>query len=438
MRVSKILWLLLIIPFLWLSSCDTSDSIDLPDYFVKYYGVQGDQEGVDMIVNEDGTFFLFGNSRLAPGENQKLFLVKVDAKGNMLWENPKFFGGNVYANQARDIEVASNGNLIMAATSESAAGDNDAFLIIADPEGNKIDSVIHGYVGTDEDVSSVTQINDGYIVTGSTSKIKLNPQGTAVIANDQRDMFNFRFTNQLKDYNEVNNNSWTESFLAGTYDAGIKMIQINNDLFHFFGYSNQILQKDQNLAPNFDFVIYKVNRFGVSIGAPIYAGSSFVNERLTSVSVSPVASGPGYFLTGIATEVSNENRLYVAKLNQELNTLNPIDNIAYQKTFSSGLGVLSDLKAVSVPSKSSGVFILSNENTSGSQNFCLSKATNEGGEFWKKPSRFVFGGGELDKIGTVAELPDGKIVMIGTFTVGDDMQKKMTLIKVNKDGKFSD
>lgn len=437
MRLSRITWMLMVLPFLGLFSCDTSDSINLPDYFVKYYGVQGNQEGVDMIVNEDGTFFLFGNSTL-PGGNQKLFLVKADANGNMLWENPKFFGGNVYANQARDIEVASNGNLIMTATSESAAGDNDALLIIADREGNKIDSVKHGYAGTDEDVSSVTQINDGYIITGSTSKIKLNPQGTAEIANDQRDMFNFRLTNQLKDYNVVNNNTWTESFLAGTYDAGIKMIQINNDLFHFFGYSNQILQKDQNIAPNFDFVIYKVNRFGLNIGAPVYAGSPFVNERLTSVAVSPVQSGPGYFLTGIGTEVSGENNLYVAKLNQELNALNPTDNIAYQKSFPSSLGVLSDLKAVSVPSLSSGFFILSNESTSGNQNFSLTKSTNEGGEFWKNPSRFAFGGAELDKIGTVAELPDGKIVMIGTFTIGDDRQRKMTLIKVNKDGKFSD
>jgi len=181
-----------------------------------------------------------------------------------------------------------------------------------------------------------------------------------------------------------------------------------------------------------------MNNSGVTIGAPIYIGSSSVNEQLTSVS--PISSdlGGGYFLTGIATEASGENRLFISKVNKILNLQGTDDNLVYQRSFSSSLGTLINLKASSIASKSSGFFVLSNDNNSGSQDLCLIKSTNEGEEIWKNPSRFNFGGSRLDNVGAVAELPDGKIVMTGTFSIGDDAQKKMALIKVNKDGKFRD
>jgi hypothetical protein len=421
-------WGLLILMSLLLPSCDTSGSEGQSAYFIKYYGLEGNQEGVDMIVNDDGTFYLFGNSKL-PGKNQQLYLLKADANGMMLWDEPKFFGGDVYANYARDIEKTSDGKLVMVATSERAVGDNDVLLIIADQEGNELNSVKRGYAGTNEDASTVTQISDGFIVTGSTTNVAVKPNP---VANDQLDIFTFRYNTDLTTYAQV----WNDAFGAGIHDAGVKTVQVNANLFYVFSYTD--LKPPLQTTANYNFAVYPLNNFGVPVGATSYAGTSSVNERLTSVLTVPASLGGGFFLTGIATEVSGENRVYIAKMNKDLTLSGTDADFVYQKSFSSSLGALATLHATSAASVTSGFFVLSNENSSGNQNFCLSKSTNEGEEIWKDPSRFIFGGAGADKIGAVAELPDGKIVMLGTFSIGDDAQEKMALIKVNKDGKFSD
>jgi len=421
----------LLVPFLWLS-CDTSDSIDQPDYFVKYYGVEGDQEGVDIIVSSDGSYLLFGNSTL-PGKDQQLYLVKTDTRGNVLWE--KFFGG-AYKDQARDIEMNSDGTLIMAATSESTPGDNNVLLIIVDQEGNKLDSTVYGYPGTDEDVVSVSQVTNGFIATGSTSNVTQKPTNIFSPVNDQRDAFNFRFFNDLTIYP----NSWNQTLGPGTYDAGTKVIETGQGQFYFFGYTNK--RPNGHSSDNFNFWVFALDDFGegsFETGQEIFVGAPIVNERLTSVTKSPLQSGEGYFLAGTVSDNSNNSKLFIAKLTTSLNFNEP-DQV-FQFTpgpLPTSLGTLTDDKTSIFASVFSGFLILSNENNSGNQNFYLTKTSNTGDVAWSNPGEFIYGGGGMDTMGSVAELPDGKIVMVGTFSVGDDLQKKMTLIKVNRDGKFRD
>ena len=38
--------------------------------------------------------------------------------------------------------------------------------------------------------------------------------------------------------------------------------------------------------------------------------------------------------------------------------------------------------------------------------------------------------------GAVAELPDGRIMMVGTMSLGSDNQTKMALVKLSSGGKF--
>jgi hypothetical protein len=49
----------------------------------------------------------------------------------------------------------------------------------------------------------------------------------------------------------------------------------------------------------------------------------------------------------------------------------------------------------------------------------------------------VFGGESFDEAGAVLQLPDGKIMVLGTMTVGGlNGQKKMALMKLNDKGKL--
>jgi len=416
-------------------SCETADNTASPNSFVKYFGAEGDQEGVDLVVNSDGTILLFGNTTL-PGEtNPKLYLAKSDANGNLLWELPAF--GGPFKNQARDIEVASDGRIILLATSEIASGDDDILLITTDQNGKELKRVTHGYSKFNEDASSVTQTSDGFIVTGSTTNTiqKANP-----VDNDVRDAFNFRFYNDLTSYP----NTWNETLGPGTFDAGTKMIEVGPGQFYFFGYTNK-KPSGQSII-NFNFWIFPVNDVGngsFDIGEEIFAGDPLVDEKLSSVALSPLQSGEGYLLSGIRTDAAGISSIYIAKLRKNLNFLPGQTDQVFQfpsRALSADIdfGQLQDIRTASIASVLSGFLIVSNENSFGNENFYLTKITNTGADAWASPKGFVFGGDNSDKIGSLAELPDGSILMIGTFSVGDDNQQKMTLIKVNKSGKFND
>src|SRR5687767_2479978 len=83
-------------------SCDTSSNVDpiFEKYFTKYYGEDGEQEGVDIAVNQDGSIILLGNS-FSQSDPVSPFLVKTDALGNILWQ--KTFKGP--EERAVDIEL---------------------------------------------------------------------------------------------------------------------------------------------------------------------------------------------------------------------------------------------------------------------------------------------------------------------------------------------
>src|SRR5688500_17515438 len=106
--------------FLTCASCDTDKNINAPDesFFIKYNGLDGDQSAADLGVVDDG-ILLLGTSQL--GSVKKIYLVKIDFEGNVLWQ--KLLGGG--ADVARDIEPTNNGNYVILSTFEKTADDHD-------------------------------------------------------------------------------------------------------------------------------------------------------------------------------------------------------------------------------------------------------------------------------------------------------------------------
>ncbi len=68
----------------------------------------------------------------------------------------------------------------------------------------------------------------------------------------------------------------------------------------------------------------------------------------------------------------------------------------------------------------------------GTSNIWLTKIDLSGKELWS----VSFGSDQGDdEVGAVAELPDGKILVLGTVELGDN-KKKLTLIKLNSKGQL--
>jgi hypothetical protein len=76
---------------------------------MKYYGVDGNQEGVDLLVNPDGSMILLGNSSSQTNPITVPFIAKVDQFGTVQWQRQ--LGG--FNEKAVDVELDNNSNLIV-------------------------------------------------------------------------------------------------------------------------------------------------------------------------------------------------------------------------------------------------------------------------------------------------------------------------------------
>lgn len=408
--------------------CDTASTFDPPEegFFVKFYGDEGNQEGVDAVINPDGTITLFGTTEEL-NKGKQLYLVNILPNGLINWEQKYGTDKNEIA---KDIELTRDGRLAIVADIENTPTEHDILVMTLGLDGAVIASdtikFMNGGIPTDETANSITQISDGFIVAGSSSNIDLKPTGTGPGAGvDTRDAIHIRLFDDLTVYP----NTWRQGYGPGTYDEATKVIEVSANQFYSFGNS------DIKNAGDLDFYVLGLSPVGEGNNTNDFLpGQPGSNETLSSVAFSPIQSGEGFLLAGISQTPGASADIYIVKLRKDL-SFNSKEDVQFQKPLSINLGIGSQAKVSAVASSGSGFLLLANEKLTGIQNFCLTKIDNSGFPVWSDP--VIFGGELDDRIGAVLELPDGSIGIIGTFSIGKDGETKMTFIKVNKEGKFS-
>lgn len=417
-----------------LTGCDSPSSVKDPNesFFVKFYGGDGDQTGDDAVILPDGSFIVFGTTR-PTGKNSQWYLVKVDAKGSVLWE--KTFGGQG-DEEARDIELTNDNRLVVVGNTYKSIspGDRDVWIMTLTLDGVKIDSTVvglkKGAAETDEDVHSVSLTSDGFMVAGSTTSTPIASIG------DQRDGMHMRFYNNLVIYPV----SWGKTNGQGVFDVIVKVVEVvptvaSPGQFYAFGYSNS--SAALHPTTDFNYWIFELGTTGVSTNNR-YIGSVNDDEKLSSVAISPTQSIEGYFLGGITYNQALATDFYVSKLRKSFS--NNATDFQFDKPLSVKLGtnLLNLLEKTSVfASQFGGFYIMGNENNvNNNQNWILTKINIDGSIAWSLP--IVFGGGGLDTCGAIQELPDGRILLLGTMRTGrsDVGEFKMTLVKVSAEGKL--
>ncbi len=442
----KAFLLFLVLLSLFLNACDTAGTVESPakSYFLKYFGREGNQTGVDVVANPDGTFILLGTTRLNQqlGVQTHLYLVKADAFGNVIWEKNNI-GGEA---QARDVELASDGRIMVLGNALNAANNWDILVMRFNQDGTRsgADSVLIGLndsfgqpVNADEDAASITQIDDGgFIIAGSSGDLFNDPTPPGPSPPpDVRDAIHVRILADLTMYPPV----WKQATGSGTHDYETKVIQQGPNLFYVFGYTDALNPASTSLNADLNFWVFSLGATGEVNGQAVLFGLAGSDEKLGSVVMEPLQFGGSFFLGGVST--NNATKLdyaYILKLRNQLG----FDATDAQNQTPRSLGTNLGIQSVAAEhtrvnaSLGSGYFVLTNESSTGNFNLFLTKININGEDDWKSP--LLYGGQGDDFSGSVTELPDGKIVIIGTMAIGQNAENKMVLIKVNKDGKFSD
>jgi hypothetical protein len=409
-------------------ACDTEKNVTSPlgNYFVKFFGGAGNQTGIDFEVIADGTFVILGTTRSdSVGAHSQMYLVKSDATGNLIWS--RTFGGPL-DDEAADVGLTGDGRIMVLGNSYSSSGDRDLYLSLWAPDGSKIaERTINFTTATsaraDDVGNSISQTNDGFIVAGSTdnlsSAVKPPPTRLALYA---------RVYNDLSDY--ANWGSPTPTYGQGLKNSASDIYQVDSGAFVVFGTTNWTSKGGQ--VPNLNFWHFVIDPTGVTASDVGTDTAQNQDAILGDAFPIPASFGSsGYFLGGTLIGPTR-NDLAVSSVDGNLTTKIGLTPLGLN------LGLSSDTRVNLEFSKSYGVFVLTNEASSGNNNLLLIKLNpNNGKPAWASPA--IYGGQGDDFAGAVHELPDGRIAIVGTMAIGQQNgETKMALIKVNKDGQFSD
>jgi hypothetical protein len=133
------------------------------DTWVKYYGGNHDDMVESILLAEDGSFYLAGeaDSRFSTGAPGEAYLLRLDASGEILWEQtyPGFNGFQA-------ARLTGDGGLLLSGVTASPAGDNsDIFLLQVDQNGTVLWSQTFG--GPLDEFGIAWPLDDGgYFVGG--------------------------------------------------------------------------------------------------------------------------------------------------------------------------------------------------------------------------------------------------------------------------------
>jgi len=441
----------LLVFFVMIISCDSANRFESPDknYFVKFYGEDGDHEGVDFIENSDGSFVLLGNESVVGAPNgQQIYLAKVDAAGVMIWQKTFGLASDEFA---KDIELTPDGNIIIAAESQKASGDRDVYIKIISQNGDPLDSVrldnlfkkIDGSE-SDEEVNSISLIQGGYIVSGSTTAVKTTKP------NDLRDALHIKLTSSLDPVDPATGLWKNTTGLDDSNDVLIKMIEINPSTYYGFGHTNTLRIIGGSGSRDYKYWAFSLGATGepTDYGTELLdvIGSPAEDEKLSCVIESPPQDGEGFVLSGVQTTLTGESQSFIVKLQKNPFTPNE-DNVLSEQS-PAALGNMNNINGVaeSILKRTSihtsvqgGYLLLSNMRAPSSDEFNISLNKLSNTFINQDQSPNIFGGVGNDFTGSIGELADGKIIVFGTMTLGGvSGQTKAVLMKLNSNGKLKE
>lgn len=403
-----LIWAILLIVAGIIDSCDTPDNVDpvYKDYFIKYFGSDGQQEGKAMVVNTDGTIVLLGTWTDGSGR-KRVYVVKTDSEGNVLWDRTL---GGLTNEVAADLQLITQGpdagNLVVLSNYTKNAIDSMALrLTIVSQSGDSLKGYFYNRYASQVGNSVTTLSDGGYYISAQTTD-PTGIEGAQTIQNALLIRVNSSLVQMIDHGGKIDSPS------LGS--AG-RVIEISPTLFYYGGHSDEAVTGYDPGKSNFYFRAFDNDPSSILSIFP--AGGTDTNEEMAAIARSP--AGP---FMALGTMVSGNNRVMIAaRVSASFSAVSPIQTI------------LSNAEGVAVaPSEVTNFLLLGNAFGSGGNRDIMVKKIDAA---FSEIMTVRFGGSNNDDTGhAITELPNGDILILGTMELVN--QKKMALIKVNAKGKF--
>lgn len=400
-------------------SCDTASNVEplYKDYYIRTFGTDGEQTGVDLVVNDDNTITILGTTKLPTG-GQKIYFIKITPQGKILTE--KIIGSS-NVEVAQDIESLSDGYIILSniqSPSTRFGFKNEIKLTKLNFEGDEVMSVVYNSLD-DQFGNSVTVTSDGrYFVIGNTRDTDLELNSQLVDISDIEDTLIIEF--DALTMTPTN----TTRIGSSSIGMGIKIFENENSTFTYGGYSDELREGDSyNSNLIFRSFVNQPDKIETLI-----VGDNIANERMSAFI--KIANNNFY---GIGTEytASGGSRIFVTNV---LNG-NTLESKAPIKIFSTTFGN-SRIEGIDgcLSAKNGSLIIVANEFSSIDDKSSIRVFNLNPFDGLEKWSIAIGTSGYDNKVAAVTTLQDGSILILGTVNLIN--QNKIALIKVNESGEF--
>ncbi|MBX2966677.1 MAG: hypothetical protein KF845_11055 [Cyclobacteriaceae bacterium] len=423
MKLMKYYTVGLILLSLVLITCDTKNNVEptFKDYFIKYYGEDGNHEAKDFVVTNNQEIIIVGTVTL--GLNKRVYVVKADQEGTELWSVTLDSDSNELAEDIEPIlEGAHAGNYVILSNAQTAEDVLETrFTIIT----------ATGVVESRHTLPSRLASQEGLSIT----PIQTGGSGGFYLAGRTTDWDAASASNSLPTPPDIiedllviklDQDFDTISFdrIGGSHTgSAIKVIQLNNNRFmyagHWDGKTDGRLPDEPKIESNIFFRTFENDPSGVP---SLYSGTLSLHERLVSVCRSSFG-----IEAAIATQ-SDDNGI-----NRKVFAVTTSSNFSTVLSERVLLGQSGEYEAVSVSAGANRFLVLANEiNAQGNRDIYLKRVDG----FLEADLDLKFGSVNNDDRGAaIAELPNGDILILGTMELAGQ-QDKIALIKVRPNGAF--
>jgi hypothetical protein len=436
-RTKKWLSSFALLAALCMQACDTAGDFDDPDvdYFVKYYGSSlGNQAGVDMVSNSDGTYTIVGTTE--SGSISRTYFLKVDAMGNTLVD--KYLSGPT--DIVKDIESLNDGSyLILSQFTEEGTENTDIKILRVDGDGNKMDSVVHG---------TITDLGEGMVrFNDHPRKMKVLKSGKIVVSGssdnvedngsqnpDLADYMSFAFNADL-----TLDTNWNFNLIDygpdDDFDVLVDAVEGKNEVGADAVFSIGFTTSELGVNPNRDMVLcYMLHKSDGTFddGTSVPNLTTGADTQIAEV-ISEESINPGFFFVGSTFLSSGKTEIFFGKLRSQLN-FEPSNDVQFlNRLLPPGASSIQGVSVCKSNTAPEGYLIVGNDTKpTGSRDIVALKVDLSGQLVWS--SRLGSDQGD-DAVAKVTELPDGRVLILGTTELGDN-QRKLSLIKMNSSGQL--
>jgi len=352
-----------------LVDCLASD----PQGWTRTYGGANSDGAVALVQTLDGGYALVGSTQSFGAGNWDFWLVKVDASGNMMWNQT--YGGTNIDIAYSVVQTLDGGYATAGSTNSFGAGNEDFWLIKMDANGNMEWNQTYGGTNRDSAYSVVQTLDEGYTIAGVTQSFGAGNWDFWLVKTDAS-----------------GNMMWNQTYGEAGFDWAYSVVQTLDG-----GYA--LVGSTDSFGPgNWDFWLVKVDASGNMMWNQTYGGT-FGDECYALVQT----LDGGYALVGHTDSFGAGGRdFWLVKVDAS-------GNMMWNQTY----GGTNDDWAFSVVEAVYGGYTLAGATESfgaGSQDFWLVKVDASGNMMWNQ----TYGEAGFDWAYSVVQTLDGGYALVGS------------------------